>query len=171
MSQKTLTVVGVGVISVATLLATSREALSEPETPRASPLVELEKMLADRDAEIANLKSELSALRTTNTASAQLRMLFKSTQVWEAVVTDRHDTKDVVEFIATIPDLGIANTLNFTTRQNPGDVTIGDIVRVEARLKSISRSRRGLSPEFTLSDASILDRQRPERVKVPDADK
>ncbi|MCA9256298.1 MAG: hypothetical protein KDA33_11710 [Phycisphaerales bacterium] len=169
MSQRTLTVASVCVIAFATLLATSREALSEPNAPRVTPLAELEKMLADRDAEIGSLKSELSALRTTNTASGQLRMLFKSTQVWEAVVTDRHDTKDVVDFIATIPDLGVTNTLSFTTHQNPGDVTIGDILRVEARLETISRSRRGKSLYFTLADASILDRQRPERVMVPDA--
>ncbi|MCB9851723.1 MAG: hypothetical protein H6819_01405 [Phycisphaerales bacterium] len=133
--------------------------------PRVTRIAELEQQLADRDGRIAELESHLRALKKTRTATELLRLLFTEEMTWDLVVRSRHDYQNVVEFECEFPALGIPTVFEFTLNESPGDVTVGDQIKVSARLERIQRERRHTTQQLFLDGATIVERLRPNPAK------
>jgi len=150
-------------IPILTILLTGNAAIStEPETTT---------MASDNPDELENckqkieeLEQQVTTLQNMDTANGLLRRLLTQPQIWEGVVLTREDRRDTVTIqIAPAGKPGIGISI-FELNENPGDLTVGDEVRIRARLQNIGhrsvRSDYGRY-RYQLTEAQLLHKTRP----------
>lgn len=122
---------------------------------------EIHQQLLDSQAEIARLQSAVNAYKVTRTGNDLLRLLMTEEQTWEGTVGTRYDSDDEISIGCRDEAGDYKVVLNFALTENPGDLTVGDTIRVKGRVKEINTPSRYGRHVIKLKDVSLIERIRP----------
>ncbi len=136
-----------------------------PDPGNAPPAAEAP---ADREldacrARVAQLEAEVAELKGELTGTELLRRLYSEASVWKLVVTSRSDSPNQYSVTARHFDDTFSGKFYFELKESPGDLTVGDHIRVEAQLEYTGTDRR-----FYLKGAKIVAQTRPDAAREGD---
>ncbi len=143
------------------MLGTGAGPLSDESKPSASDVAVLEKQIAGCRDEVSRLQSQLNAYKETRTGTDLMRALIAESQVWTGTVAQRGDYRDGVRIDCHFDTADFKSRLKIRLSENPGDLTVGDVIRVRGRVKNISTSHSSKWYIIDIENATLLEKSRP----------
>lgn len=143
------------------MLGTGAGPMSKESAPKDAGNSDLEQQLAESRDEISRLQSQLNAYKETRTGTDLMRVLIAEPQIWEGTVTQRSDYRDRFRLDCKFETSDFKSQLRVRLVDNPGDLTVGDVIRVRGRLGDVSRTHSRTSYILEIEDATLLEKSRP----------
>ena len=159
--NRIVAVMSLSLLSFAMLGAGTEPATEENRDPKDVRIGELEKQLTECRNEVIRLQSHLNAFKETRTGTDLLRVLMAEPQIWEGTVTKRYDNQDGVRIECQFEAPDFKSQLTFSLAENPGDLTVGDSVRVSGRAEDLTQRRRREWFVVNIIGATLVEKSRP----------
>ena len=160
-----LAVLGLFIPSMVVVLASAGEPSSAPSsTTTQSVTAATPDQHESCRLRIEELELQIATLQHIDTTNGLLGRLLTQPQIWEGTILSREDQRGTITIQIAPEDPPAIGMMTFELSENPGDLTVGDEVRVRARLHNIGnrnfRSQYGRY-RYQLTEAQLLSKRRP----------